>query len=133
VFRALRPGGYFCLHVVHKKKFDPVLEKASGLIPTYNPQRHVKTRNTKTKLKFNKFQYIADWTIPSNDMHVMFREKFMFHTPSRKIRVNEHQLYMRNIAYYVRMAQVKGMNVVKVVDLLPTKHVFNYVYIFQKQ
>jgi SAM-dependent methyltransferase len=133
VFRALRPGGYFCVHLVHKKRFDPVLEKASSLIPTYNPQRHVGTRVTKTKLKFNKFQYIADWTIPSNDMHVTFREKFMFHTPSRKIRVNEHNFFMRNIAYYVRMAQGKGMNVVKVIDLVPTKHIHNYVYVMQKQ
>lgn len=133
VFRTLRPGGYFCVHLVHKKKFDPVLEKASSLIPSFNPQRHVKTRVTKTKLKFNKFQYIADWTIPSNDMNVRFREKFMFNTPSRKLRANEHNFYMRNIAYYVRMAQGKGMNVVKVIDLLPTKHIHNYVYIFQKQ
>jgi SAM-dependent methyltransferase len=40
VFKALRPGGYLCLHLVHKKRFDPVLEKASSLIPAYNPQRH---------------------------------------------------------------------------------------------
>ena len=34
----LLPKGYLCVHLVNKKKFDPVLEKASSLIPLYNPQ-----------------------------------------------------------------------------------------------
>ena len=57
----LKPKGYFCLHLVDKSKFDPVLERASRLIPLFNPQKHSHDRVTKTKLKFNKFNYIADW------------------------------------------------------------------------
>lgn len=131
VLRALRPGGYFCVHLVHKQKFDPVLEKSSKLIPLYNPQKHTKDRVTKTKLKFKEFDYIADWTIPANSIHVKFREKFLFRT-QRRVRVNEHALYMRNIAYYTQMAKNKGFETVKVIELLPANHAANYIYIFQK-
>jgi SAM-dependent methyltransferase len=132
VHDSLRPGGYFCVHLVHKQQFDPVLEKSSKLIPMFNPQRHTKDRVTKTKLKFKDFDYIADWTIPANSIHVKFREKFLLHRPQRRIRVNEHELYMRNIAYYTQMAKSKGFAVVKVVELLPANHAHNYIYIFQK-
>jgi SAM-dependent methyltransferase len=131
VSRALRPGGYFCVHLVHKQRFDPVLEKSSKLIPLFNPQKHTKDRVTKTKLKFKEFDYIADWTIPANSIHVKFREKFLFRT-KRRVRINEHALYMRNIAYYTQMAKNKGFEVVKIVELLPANHAYNYVYIFQK-
>ena len=72
----LKPKGYFCVHLVNREKFDPVLEKSSSLIPLYNPQKHSEERLTKTKLKFNKFNYIADWEF--NENKAIFEENFLF-------------------------------------------------------
>jgi SAM-dependent methyltransferase len=132
IYNSLKDGGYMIVHLVNKKLFDPVLEKASKLIPLFNPQRHSNSRITKTKLKFNKFDYVADWDIRENDMNVVFRENFIFKDKNRQLLVNEHIFYMRNIPYYKNMAKSLGFELVKIVDLLPTNHDNSYIYIFRK-
>jgi SAM-dependent methyltransferase len=131
IYNALKEGGYMILHLVNKKLFDPVLEKASKLIPLFNPQRHSNDRVTKTKLKFNKFDYIGDWQFKDNNMNVKFSEKFIF-KDDRRMLENEHKFYMRNIPYYTEMAKGLGFQLVKIIDLLPVNHDNNYLYIFRK-
>jgi SAM-dependent methyltransferase len=126
----LKPKGFFCIHLVNKKKFDPVLERASGLIPMFNPQKHSKERVTKTKLKFNKFNYLADWNF--NKDHVVFEENFLFNDSSKHVQ-NKHTLYMRGIKYYKKIAKKTGFVLVKIIDLTPVNHDNNYIYIFQKK
>ena len=142
----LKPGGYFCVHLVDKNKFDPVLEKASKLIPLYNPQKksecgkkghkHGKDchkqgddRVMETKLKFNKFSYISNWRFGKNK--VEFIENFLFDDDS-KHRQNKHRLYMKNIDYYKKIAKKTGFKLVKIIDLLPVNHDYNYIYVFKK-
>jgi hypothetical protein len=132
IYNSLKDGGYMIIHLVNKKLFDPVLEKASKLIPLFNPQRHSNSRITKTKLKFNKFDYVADWNITENDMNVVFRENFIFKDKNRQLLVNEHIFYMRNIPYYTNMAKGLGFELVKIIDLLPTNHDNSYLYLFRK-
>ncbi len=126
----LKPKGYFCLHLVSPKKFDPILEKSSKLIPLYNPQKHADKRKTKTKLKFNKFKYVADWTFEKGN--TQFIEHFMFNDNSLN-RQNIHKLRMEPIKFYVDLANKNGMKLVKVIDLLPVNHDNSYIYIFQKK
>ena len=126
----LKPKGYFCVHVVNKEKFDPVLEKSSSLIPLYNPQKHSDSRITKTKLKFNKFNYIADWEF--NDNKVIFEENFLFNDNSQHTR-NIHKLYINSIDFYKKLAKKTGFELIKIIDLTPSNHDFNYIYIFQKK
>jgi SAM-dependent methyltransferase len=127
----LKPKGYFCLHLVNPKKFDPVLEKSSKLIPLYNPQKHSDGRKTITKLKFNKFNYSADWKFnKGND--VQFIENFVFNDNS-KHRQHIHKLSMYTIKYYHNLASKNGFKLIKIIDLLPVNHDNSYVYIFQKK
>lgn len=126
----LKPKGYFCLHLVDKDKFDPVLERASRLIPLFNPQKHSEERVTKTKLKFNKFNYIADWDF--HEDHAIFEENFLFNDNSKHIK-HKHKLYIQNIKYYKKLAKNNGFDLVKIIDLLPVNHDNNYIYIFQKK
>ncbi len=126
----LKPKGFFCIHLVDKKRFDPVLERASSLIPLYNPQKHSKERVTKTKLKFNKFNYLADWTFNKNT--AIFEENFLFNDSSKHIQ-HKHTLYIKPIKYYRKIAKKTGFVLVKIIDLTPVNHDNNYIYIFQKK
>jgi len=126
----LAPGGFFCIHLVSKSEFDPILESASSLIPLYDPQKHVKKRVTKTKLKFNQFNYIGDWDF-SEKHETSFTEHFMFKDNSRHIE-NKHTLHMYPINTYKRVAKNAGFTLHRIVDLAPTNHENNYMYIFRK-
>lgn len=126
----LKPKGFFCLHLVDKNKFDPVLERASKLIPMFSPQKHSDERVTKTKLKFNKFNYLADWEF--HEDKAIFEENFLFSDNSKHIK-HKHVLYIEHIKYYKKLAKKNGFKLVKIIDLLPVNHDNNYVYIFQKK
>jgi SAM-dependent methyltransferase len=126
----LKPNGYFCLHLVNPQKFDPVLERSSKLIPFYNPQKHVRERATKSKLKFNKFNYVSDWNFEGSN--VQFVENFLFNDASMH-RQHVHKFTMYPIKYYVKLANKNGFKLVKIIDLLPVSHDNNYIYIFQKK
>jgi 2-polyprenyl-3-methyl-5-hydroxy-6-metoxy-1,4-benzoquinol methylase len=136
--RWLKPNGYLCLHLVHTKKFDPVLEKSSKLIPAYAPQKYVSSpseRITHTELTFNKFLYSADWTFGASEHDksvVHFKEDFKYKDGSLR-RIHEHTLYMHGIKYYVTKANAHGFKLQKVIDLIPAGHDHSYIYIFKKQ
>jgi SAM-dependent methyltransferase len=122
----LKPGGFFVVHLVDKRKFDPVLEKSSGLIPLYNPQKHA--RKTKTKLKFNDFDYEADWKL--EDKPVLFNEMFRF--PRDKVRKNRHTLFMQPMKKYVNTAEQTGFKLRNTIDMAICNHPFNYLFCFEK-
>lgn len=126
----LKPKGLFCLHLVNKNTFDPVLEKASSLIPLFNPQKHSHDRQTKSKLTFNKFNYLSEWYFSKKD--TVFEENFLFKDNSKHIK-HRHKLYIRNIPYYTKLAEKTGFTLIKIIDLTPVNHDNNYIYIFQKK
>lgn len=131
----LKPEGFFCVHLVNRKKFDPVLEKSSSLIPFFNPQKHSEKRNTKTKLIFDKFNYLADWKMDfKGDQAInntQFTETFAF--KGGRIRKHIHDLSMYSLKYYVDTAKENGFELVKIIDLLPANHDHSYIYIFKKK
>lgn len=122
----LKTGGYFVVHLVDKRKFDPVLEKSSGLIPLYNPQKL--TKKTKTVLKFNNFNYEADWDLDNKP--VIFSEIFRF--KDNKIRKNRHTLYMFPMKKYVDTAEQTGFKLRNTIDMAISNHPFNYLFCFEK-
>lgn len=126
----LAPGGFFCIHLVSKSEFDPILESASSLIPLYDPQKHASKRVTKTKLKFNQFNYVADWDF-SDKNTTSFTEHFMFKDNSKHIE-NQHTFHMYPINTYKRVAKKTGFTLHRIVDLAPVNHENNYIYIFRK-
>lgn len=126
VNRWLKPKGIFALHVVDKRKFDPVLEKSSSLIPFYNPQRH--KRKTHTSLKFKDFDYDADWSLDTRP--VVFTETFTF--PNKRVRRNTHKFNMRTLKTYTSTAEATGFKLVTASDLMIANHPHNYIMFFEK-
>jgi len=124
--RWLKPKGIFVVHVVDRRKFDPVLEKGSSLIPFYNPQRH--KRKTHTSLKFKDFDYDADWSLDARP--VVFTETITF--PNQRVRRNTHRFNMRTIKTYVSTAEATGFKLLTASDMMIANHPHNYLLFFEK-
>ena len=122
----LKRGGVFIVHLVDKRKFDPVLEKNSGLIPLYNPQKY--SRKTKTTLKFNNFTYEGDWKLTDNP--IIFTELFKF--KENQIRKNVHKLNIYTMKKFVDTATNTGFKLIQTIDLSIVNHAFNYLFCFEK-
>jgi hypothetical protein len=71
----LKPGGYLVIHLVNRNKFDPILPPGNPLI-AISPQRYAKERITNTKIKFNDFEYDADFQLDEKKNTALFVEKF---------------------------------------------------------
>ena len=123
----LKQDGVFCVHIVDKRKFDPVLEKASSLIPLYNPQKH--TKKTHTSLIFNNFKYESDWDLEKHP--AKFVEVFNF--KNNISRRNYHNLYMYPMKKYVKIANDTGFKLIQTIDLAIANHQHNYIFCFKKK
>lgn len=123
----LKHDGVFCVHIVDKRKFDPVLEKASSLVPLYNPQKHEK--KTHTSLIFNNFKYESDWNLEK--MPSSFIEVFNF--KDKSARRNYHNLYIYPMKKYVKIANDTGFKLVQTIDLAIANHQHNYIFCFKKK
>ena len=127
----LAPNGIMVLHVVDRKKFDPVLERASSLIPLFDPQRHNKNRSTSTILEFKEFKYEADWDFKKSK-HVKFTERFKFKKEATQ-RTNTHHLNMLTSKQIIERANKNGFELIKVIDLFIVRHNYNYLLVFKKK
>ena len=58
----LKPGGYLVLHLVDRYKFNPIMPAGDPFIMV-SPQNYAKKRITTTKVKFNGFEYSADFKL----------------------------------------------------------------------
>jgi SAM-dependent methyltransferase len=123
----LKHNGVFCVHLVDKRKFDPVLEKASSLIPLYNPQKHEK--KTHTSLIFNNFKYESDWNLDKHPSS--FIEVFNF--KDKSARRNYHNLYIFPMKKYVKIANDTGFKLIQTIDLSIVNHQHNYIFCFKKK
>lgn len=128
--RWLVPNGMVFIHVVKRNKFDPVLERASSLIPLFDPQRYNKTRRTNTKLHFKEFSYESDWSLKSSN--VQFKEIFRFKNEPYT-RIHNHRFRMLPIRTIIKTANDNGFKLVKTFDLFIVGHGNNYILSFQKK
>ena len=126
----LVPKGMVFIHVVRRSKFDPVLERASSLIPLFDPQRYSKERRTQTKLHFHEFSYESDWNLKTTN--VQFKEIFRFKNDPYT-RIHFHRLMMPSIRSIIKTANSNGFELVKTLDLFIVGHGNNYILCFQKK
>lgn len=126
----LKPGGFLILHLVNRDKFDPILPPGNPLIAV-SPQRYAKERITTTKVKFNDFQYEADFKLNKNENSATFVEKFKSDLDGH-VRVNEHAFYMETQEAILKQAQNVGFILDSKIDLLKVAYEYQYLYVLVK-
>ena len=126
----LQPNGLLFVHVVIKEKFDPVLERASSLIPLFDPQKHQKDRATHTQLEFKEFTYESDWNLlkPKSS----FQETIRFKNEPYD-RQHIHRLYLVKPKTIITKANNNGFVLIKAIDLFLVGHNHNYLMCFKKK
>jgi SAM-dependent methyltransferase len=131
----LMPGGFLMLHLVNRDKFDPILP-AGDPFNIISPQNYTDIRITNTNVKFDKFEYKADFElIPSgneiDDVNALLRETFK---PYKKglIRQNEHKFYMPTQAAVLALAKEAGFIIYAQIDLVRCQYGNQFIYILQK-
>lgn len=128
--RWLQPDGMLFIHVVVRDKFDPVLERASSLIPLFDPQRHNKERATHTQLEFKEFAYESDWDLSKTKSK--FSEVIRF-KKEPYARQHVHQFRLVNPKSIILRANNNGFELIKALDLFLAGHNNNYLMAFRKK
>lgn len=126
----LKPGGYLVVHVVDRKRFDPILPPGNPLMYV-SPQRYAKERITSTKVKFTDFSYSADFKLDEANDVAKFVEKFK-NDKDGKVRKHELTMYMPEAQQIADEAQSCGFMLNSKVDLLQCQYEYQYLYIFIK-
>ena len=126
----LLPDGYLVVHIVDRNNFDPILPPANPLY-LISPQRYAKERITTSKVIFEGFNYSADFKLDDKENKAKFIEKFT-DKKSKKVRRQEHIMYMEDENYIIQMAQNVGFVVQSKIDLLQIQYEYQYLYIFKK-
>ena len=130
IYKWIKPGGYFIVHLVDRKMFDPILPPGNPLMMV-SPQRYAKERITTTKVKFNGFSYSAKFDLNEQQNIAKFTEKFKMDSDG-KTRKNEHLLYMPDKEEVVNEIQNVGFISHGIVDLINCQYEYQYLYIFNK-
>jgi SAM-dependent methyltransferase len=125
----LLPGGYLVVHLVDRDLFDPILPPANPLV-IFSPQRYAKDRITKSRVKFDKFSYTANFEIDNKTNLAKFKEKFEFN--DGKVKKQEHKMYMPSTNEIIAIAQEMGFILHGVIDLISIGYEYNNLYIFVK-
>lgn len=127
----LEPKGYVFVHAVNPKRFDPVLERASSLIPFFDPQRHSDKRQTRTTLAFREFTYESDWDL--TDMkNSTFTEHFLFKDEPYD-RHHVHEMSFMTPKKIITIANKNGFELIKAIDMFLVGYNFNYIMCFRKK
>ena len=69
------PGGHLILHLVDKSKFDPILP-AGDPFDIVSPQNYAKKRITSTIVKFDDYDYKANFEEIPNTTDAILKETF---------------------------------------------------------
>lgn len=125
----LMPGGHLIIHLVNKDKFDPILPPGNPLY-VVSPQKYAKERITKTKIKFDRFDYSSNFDLNSDTSIARFHEKFQF--DDGKVRKHEHKLYMEDETEILNRARDAGFILKGQIDLLACGYEHQYLYILMK-
>jgi ubiquinone/menaquinone biosynthesis C-methylase UbiE len=129
-FNWLMPGGFLVIHLVDRKKFDPILPPGNPLL-LVSPQKYAKERITSTRVKFTDFTYAANFELNESKNEARFLEKFK-NDSDGKVRRNEHTMYMPDLEEIVTDVQNAGFIVESKIDLIHCQYEYQYVYIFTK-
>jgi SAM-dependent methyltransferase len=127
VYLWLAPGGVFCVHIVNKLKFDPVLESASPFVG-FSVQKYADERVTKSAVTFEEFEYTGDFQLHGS--RGTYEEMFRF--KDGKVRKHEQRVWMPNIDVMVDEIGGVGFKYAHHVDLTPIGYEYNYLFFFVK-
>ena len=132
----LMPGGFLILHLVNRDKFDPILP-AGDPFHIVSPQNYADERITVTNVKFDKFDYKANFElIPSandtDDVNAILHETFKPLNGKGQIRKNEHKFYMPTQAKVLAMAKEAGFILHSQIDMIKCQYSNQYIYVLQK-
>ena len=125
----LVPGGYLVIHLVDRKRFDPIIPPANPFVMV-SPQKYAKKRITDSTVKFNNFTYTADFNLKEKDDIAIFKERFKF-KDNKKTRENEHKFYMEKHSDIVSMAKKIGLILDGRIDLVKANYEHQYLYVFK--
>ena len=128
IITLLRPKGWFVVHVVDLKKFDPVLDVASPFLGI-DPQKYVKNRITESTVHFKKFVYKSNFQI--SKAKAVFEETFSFKNKP-KIRKHIRTLEYIDMNSFVDKMGEKGMELKHTTSLEDYGYHHQYILYFQK-
>lgn len=128
----LKPGGYLILHLVDRNKFDPIVPAGKPLL-IVSPQSVAKNRITNSLVKFNKFQYKADFRMPAvkGGDECKFDETITDDV-SGKVRENIHTYYMPPRRVILDIAKECGFTISGHIDLTHCMNEYQYLYVLKK-
>ena len=132
----LMPGGFLTLHLVNRDKFDPILP-AGDPFHIVSPQSYAEKRITVTTVKFDKFDYKANFElIPANndtdDVNAILHETFKPFKKGGQIRKNEHNFYMPTQAKVLALAKEAGFILFSQSDMIKCQYAHQFLYVLQK-
>jgi SAM-dependent methyltransferase len=127
IYLWLAPGGIFCVHIVNKLKFDPVLEAASPFVG-FSVQKYADRRVTKSHVNFQEFDYTGDFQLHGSK--AIYEEVFKF--KNGNIRRHEQQIWMPNIEPMVEEIESVGFKLLNHVDMTAIGYEYQYLFLFQK-
>ena len=125
----LVPGGYLIVHVVDREQFDPILPPGNPLY-VVSPQKYAKERITKTKVKFNEFEYSSNFNLIKDKNMAIFDEKFKFN--DGKVRKQEHKFYMEDKNVILNQATEAGFIIKGKINLVNCAYENQYLYVLVK-
>ena len=125
----LSDGGYFVLHLVDKKKFNPIVP-AGEPFTIISPQNYADERIEDSVVQFDKFKYKSNFSLPEKNKGV-FKEYFKF-KDSNQVRQNDHTFYMESQREIVQQVKNMGLKLVETIDMSACNYDHQYLYIFQK-
>jgi len=125
----LVPGGYLIVHIVDREKFDPILPPGNPLY-VVSPQKYAKERITKTKVRFNEFEYTSNFNLIKDKNIAIFDEKFKFN--DGKVRKHEHKFYMEDKDVIISQATEAGFIIKGKINLVGCAYENQYLYVLVK-
>jgi len=125
IFLWLAPGGVFCVHIVNKLKFDPILESASPFLG-FSLQKYSDERVTKSNVTFDEFEYTGDFQLHGS--RAMYEEEFRF--KNGKVRRHEQRVWMPNIEPLVKEIEGVGFKLLHHIDMTAIGYEYQYMFLF---
>ena len=125
----LSDGGYFILHLVDKKKFNPIVP-AGEPFTIISPQNYADERIEDSVVQFDKFKYKSNFSLPEKNKGI-FKEYFKF-KDNNQVRQNDHTFYMESQREIVQQVKNMGLKLIETIDMSACNYDHQYLYIFQK-
>lgn len=126
----LLPGGYLILHLVDRDNFDPIIPAGDPFM-IVSPQKYADKRITSTVVKFDDFEYKANFDVVNDNDIAILNEMFKYKDNSQ-LRKNEHKLYMAPQRNILSMAKDAGFLLKDKLDMTMCQYADQYLYILQK-